>query len=127
MINMRGSMSQLGRIGVLATVAAVGLTTITPSLVQAAPASSPVSTAAAAKDSGLTDVSARPRHHYRGGGAGGAAAAAAFAGIVGTGLAIAAQQNRRSYYDDYYGRPAYYGPGPSYYGGYGGGPYDRGW
>ena len=54
---------------------------------------------------------------------------AAFAGIVGTGIAIAATQNRRHYYDDgyYYGRPAYYGGdyyGPRYYGG---GPYYRGW
>lgn len=29
------------------------------------------------------------------------AAAAAFAGIVGTGIALAAAQNRRAYYDDY--------------------------
>ena len=43
---------------------------------------------------------------------------AAFAGIVGTGLAIAAAQNRRAYYDDYYGGgPVYYGGGPVYYGG----------
>jgi hypothetical protein len=63
--------------------------------------------------------------------AGSTAAAAAFAGIVGTGLAIAAAQNRRAYYDDYYGGyggPAHYGGGP-YYGGYGYGrsvPYFRG-
>jgi len=60
------------------------------------------------------------------------AAAAAFAGIVGTGLAIAAAQNRRAYYDDYYG----YGggavyvalaPGPYYYGAQPyGGYYDSG-
>ena len=56
-------------------------------------------------------------------GGGGAAAAAAFAGIVGTGLAIAATQNRRAYYDDYYGYggPVYVAPSP-YYGGYGYGP-----
>ena len=53
----------------------------------------------------------------------------AFAGIVGTGLAIAATQNRRDYYDSYGyydARPAYYGGGPAYYGGgpyYGGGYY----
>ena len=49
----------------------------------------------------------------------GAAAAAAFAGIVGTGIAIAAAQNRRDYYDSYGyygGAPAYYGGGPAYYG-----------
>ena len=51
---------------------------------------------AATATSGATDFSAR-RRYYRGGG--GAAAAAAFAGIVGTGIAIAAAQNYR---DDYY-------------------------
>ena len=68
---------------------------------------------ASAGTSDVTDISAR-RRYYRGGG--GAAAAAAFAGIVGTGLAIAAAQNRRDYYYDngYYGGPAYYG-GPGYY------------
>jgi hypothetical protein len=77
--------------------------------------------------SDATDFSAR-RRYYRGGG--GAAAAAAFAGIVGTGLAIAATQNR-GYYDDsygYYGDPGYgyYGGGPVYYGG-GYGPYYGGY
>ena len=66
---------------------------------------------ASAGTSDATDISAR-RRHYRGGG--GAAAAAAFAGIVGTGLAIAATQNRREYYDAGYG---YYDGGPAYYGG----------
>jgi hypothetical protein len=79
--------------------------------------------------SGATDFSSRARVYHRGG----AAAAAAFAGIVGTGLAIAAAQNRHAYYDDYdgySGGPAYYGGGPVYvdpgysggYGYYGGGP-----
>ena len=48
----------------------------------------------------------------------------AFAGIVGTGIAIAATQNRRDYYDSYgyYDCvPTYYGGGPVY--GYGGGGY----
>ncbi len=88
---------------------------------------------AATGTSDATDISAR-RRYYRGGG-GGAAAAAAFAGIVGTGLAIAAAQNRRDYYDSYGyygGGPVYYGGGPYYYGdGYYGGyrsgvPYYRG-
>jgi len=128
MIAPRGSFSHFGRATVLATVAAVGLTAAQPTLAfaGAAPAEKAVA-ASSAKDAGLTDVSARRRHYYHGGGA---AAAAAFAGIVGTGLAIAAAQNRRDYYDDYYGRPAYYGYGPGYrY--YGGGPYHggyyRGW
>jgi len=126
----RPSFSRISRATVLATVAAVTLTAVQPSLAfaGAAPAEKGVA-AGAAKDSGLTDFSARRRHYY---GGGGAAAAAAFAGIVGTGLAIAATQNRRSYYEDnyYYGRPAYYGYGPGnhYYGGgpaYGG--YYQGW
>ena len=71
-----------------------------------------------AATSDATDFSARRRHYRRGGGA---AAAAAFAGIVGTGIAIAATQNRRHYYYDR--RPAYYGGGPVYYGG--GQPYYR--
>ena len=83
---------------------------------------SPAGVTAAAGTSGATDFSAR--RYYRGGGA---AAAAAFAGIVGTGLAIAATQSRRDYYDSGYGYydapPAYYGGGPAYYGG---GPYYHG-
>jgi hypothetical protein len=106
--------SSFGRAAVMATVAAMALTVVEPSLARAGSATS-----------GATDISARHRV-YRGGG-GGAAAAAAFAGIVGTGLAIAATQNRRAYYDDYDGGPAYYGGGPVYYGGgpayYGGGGY----
>jgi hypothetical protein len=112
--------SSIGRGAVLATVAAVALTAFEPSLARAgsAPSGKGLSTAAT---SDATDFSAR-RRYYRGGG--GAAAAGAFAAIVGTGIAIAAAQNRRSYYDDGYG---YYGGGPVYYGGgpayYGGGPY----
>jgi nicotinic acid phosphoribosyltransferase len=113
--------SPAGRAKVFATVAALALTAVVPSVAAAAPRTKEVSAAA----SDATDFSAR-RRIVRG--AGGAAAAAAFAGIVGTGLAIAATQNRRAYYDDYYGYggPAYGGPvyvAPSpYYGGYGYGP-----
>lgn len=90
----------LGRSAALASVAALALSAAVPSTAYAR------------------------GHHWHGGG--GAAAAAAFAGIVGTGLAIAAAQNRDSYayYDGYYGAPAYYG-GPVYYGNgpyYGSGP-----
>jgi len=107
--------SSLGRAAMVATVAAVALTAVEPSLARAgsAPAGKGLSTATGSSDA--TDFSAR-RRYYRGGG--GAAAAAAFAGIVGTGIAIAASQNRR---DDYY-----YGGGPAYYGGdpyYGSQPY----
>lgn len=126
MFTQRGKFTRLGRATMLATVTAVALTTIAPTMASAASVKAPV----AAKEQGMTDISSRARgghrvYRHRGGGGGGAAAAAAFAGIVGTGLAIAASQHRRDYYDDgYYGRPAYYGPGPGYYGG---GPYYGGW
>jgi hypothetical protein len=116
----KGGFSSVGRAAALATVAAVALTAFEPSMAFAG--SAPHGKGTSAASSTVTDISAR-RRYYRGGG-GGAAAAAAFAGIVGTGLAIAATQNRRDYYDGYYGRPAYYGQG--YYGGpgyYGGQPY----
>ena len=123
----KGGFSSAGRAAALATVAALAVTAFEPSMAFAG--SAPQGKAVASRPA--TDISARRRvyHNYRGGG--GAAAAAAFAGIVGTGLAIAATQNRRDYYDGYYGGPAYYGSGP-YYGGpayYGGGyrPYGYGW
>jgi len=110
--------SSFGRGAVIATVAAMALTVVEPSLARAgsAPSGKGLSTVAG----GATDISARRR------GYGGAAAAAAFAGIVGTGLAIAATQNRRAYYDDYDSGPVYYGGGPVYYGG-GPGYYDHGY
>jgi hypothetical protein len=80
-----------GRKAALATVAVMALTAAAPSA-----------------------SFARGGRHWHGGG--GAAAAAAFAGIIGTGLAIAAAQNRDAYaYDGYYEGPAYYG-GPVNYG-----------
>ena len=127
MFARKGVFSSIGRAGAVAAVAAMTLTAVPPSMAFAGskPASKGVTASTGTSDA--TDISAR-RRHYRGGG--GAAAAAAFAGIVGTGLAIAAAQNRRSYYDSYgyYGAPAhgYYG-GPAYYGspGYYGGGYYR--
>src|SRR4030088_1694271 len=118
MLARKGVFSAHGRAAGMATVAAVPLTPVEPSLALAGPAPSGEGLSAATATSGATDFSAR-RRYYRGGGA---AAAAAFAGIVGTGIAIAASQNRR---DDYYygGAPAYYGGDP-YYGSqpyYGGG------
>jgi hypothetical protein len=91
----KGLSSPFGRGAVIATVAALVLAAIAP-----------------------TEASARARRWHGGGGA------AAVAGIVGTGLAIAAAQNRRAYYDDYYsgpynGSPAYSAPGVYYGGGYG--------
>jgi hypothetical protein len=130
MLVQRGRFSRFGRATVLATVAAVALTAVAPSLAFAGAAPSKRGSATVATDHGITDVSSR-RRTYRGGG-GGAAAAAAFAGIVGTGLAIAASQNRRSYYDDdygrrYYGGPGYYGPQPYTQQPYYGSPYGGGW
>ncbi len=122
MFARKGVFSSMGRVAVMATVAAVALTAVEPSMALAGSAQSgnAVSAKASTGTSDATDISAR-RRYYRGGG-GGAAAAAAFAGIVGTGIAIAATQNRRDYYDSY----GYYDGGPGYYGGgqyYGGQPY----
>ena len=120
MFARKGVFSSIGRAATLATVAAVVLTAIEPMAYAAsAPRDRGVTVASGTSDA--TDISAR-RRYYRG--SCGAAAAAAFAGIVGTGLAIAAAQNRRDYYDSY----GYYGGGPVYYGGgpyygYGGGYY----
>src|SRR5262249_17645119 len=113
----KGFVSQLCRTAVIAGVAATVLAAVPPSLAVAAPVAKEKGLTAAPGTSGPTDFSAQ-RRYYRGGyyRGGGAAAAAAFAGIVGTGLAIAAS---RPYYDsyDYYGGPAYYAPEPYYYGG----------
>jgi hypothetical protein len=130
MFARKGVFSSIGRAGAVATVVAVALTAVAPTTTFAGSAPSSKGVTASTGTSDATDISAR-RRYYRGGG-GGAAAAAAFAGIVGTGLAIAATQNRRNYYYDNYG---YYGGGPVYYGNphyygpgyYGGGPYYGGW
>jgi hypothetical protein len=130
MFARKGVFSWMGRAGAVATVAAMALTAVAPSTAFAGSAPPVKGITASSGTSGATDFSAR-RRYYRGGGA---AAAAAFAGIVGTGIAIAASQNRRDYYDNGYGYgggyyaapPAYYGGGPVYYGGgpyYGGGRY----
>ena len=128
----KGVFSSIGRAGAVATVVAVALTTVAPSMAFAGSATAgkpSKGVTASTGTSDATDFSAR-RRHYRGNG--GAAAAAAFAGIVGTGLAIAATQNRRDYYDrgyGYYDRGyGYYGGGPAYAPGpYYGGPRYYGW
>jgi hypothetical protein len=109
MFARKGLFSSIGRAGAMATVVAVALTAVQPSMAFAGSATSGKGVTASTGTSDATDISAR-RRYYRGGG--GAAAAAAFAGIVGTGIAIAATQNRRDYYDN-----GYYGGGPAYYGG----------
>ena len=108
--------SAFARTAALATVAAWVLTAFEPSKAQAGTAAPSNGVSATSGTSDATDISAARRRYYRGGG--GAAAAAAFAGIVGTGLAIAASQDR-GYYD---GGPAYYGGGPYESYGYYGGP-----
>jgi hypothetical protein len=133
MFARKGVFSSIGRAGAVATVVAVALTAVQPSMAFAGSATSGKGVTATTGTSDATDISAR-RRYYRGGG--GAAAAAAFAGIVGTGIAIAATQNRRDryydqgYYDNgyyggqpYYGNQGYYSPGPyygrsQYYGGW---------
>jgi hypothetical protein len=138
MFARKGVFSSIGRASAAATIVAVALTAYQPSMAFAgsAPAKGDKGVTATTGTSTATDFSSRGRRY---GGGGGAAAAAAFAGIVGTGIAIAAAQNRRDYYDSYgyYGGgpayyaapPAYYGGGPAYYDGgpgyYGGGGYYR--
>ena len=115
MFTRKALIFSFGRAAALASVAALALTVFEPQAAQAGTATPANGAYAATGTSGATDISAA-RRHYRGGG--GAAAAAAFAGIVGTGLAIAASQDR-----GYYGGPAYYGGGPyDSYGYYGGPP-----
>jgi hypothetical protein len=130
MISQKGMFSRMRRASAVALVAALALTAVEPSTAFAGSATSSKGITASAGTSGATDISAR--RYYRGGG-GGAAAAAAFAGIVGTGIAIAATQNRYNngygygygYGGGYYDAPpAYYGGGPVYYGG---GPYYGGY
>jgi len=141
MFARKGVFSSIGRASAAATIVAVALTTFQPSVAFAgsAPVKGDVNgVTATTGTSTATDFSSRGRR-YRGGG-GGAAAVAAFAGIVGTGIAIAAAQNRRDYYDSqaYYGGPVDYGYGPPVYSGnpvtpyyypptnyYGGGGYYR--
>jgi hypothetical protein len=116
MFTRKALLSSIGRTAALATVAALVLTAFEPSMAQAGTSAPAKGVTATSGTSDATDISAR-RRYYRGGG--GAAAAAAFAGIVGTGLAIAASQDRGYYY----GGPAYYGGGPyESYGYYGGAP-----
>jgi hypothetical protein len=128
MFTRKALVASFGRAAALATVAAVAVTAFEPSTARAGTSTPVTGVSAKSGTSDATDISAR-RRYYRGGG--GAAAAAAFAGIVGTGLAIAASQDRGYYY----GGPAYYGGDPyesyGYYGGppayYGGGGYYGGY
>jgi hypothetical protein len=123
MFARKTSFSSTARAAILATVAAVALTSFAPSTVMAAPAANGVSASHGSSDA--TDFSSARRRHYRGNG--NAAGLAAFGAIVGTIGAIAATQSRRDYYYDNGPGYGYYGGGPAYYDGgpvyYGGGPY----
>lgn len=114
----KGFLSSAGRSVVLATVAVLVVTTSGPPPAIAGPAdpaSKGISATTASGDA--TDFSARRRYYRRGGNAAGLA----FMGMaIGTIGAIAAQQQRNDYYNNYGYGPGYYGGGPYYYGG---GPY----
>jgi hypothetical protein len=117
MLTHKMLLSSSKRAVLLASLAALVLTMAeTPFAVagQLAPAAKGVS---ATDSSDATDFSAarRRRRHYNNGGR---AAGLAFMGIVGTIAGIAAEQQRRDDYNNYYNNG--YGYGPGYYGG---GPY----
>jgi hypothetical protein len=116
----KGLFSSIGHAVVIATFAAVTLTAVVPAVAETGAAGKGLSRAPAPRDD--TDFSARRRYHHGGGGA----AAGAFAAVAGTGLAVAASQNRGAYADGngnwecspLHCGPRYY-PGDSGYG-YGG-------
>jgi hypothetical protein len=113
MFTRQGMAASAGKCVVLATIASLGLASISPSI--AAPAAAKATSARTAA-SGATDFSAARRHrHYHGNGRAAAAFMGAAIGIIGG--AIAAEQ-RRDYYENYgyYGGPGYYyGRPPGYY------------
>ena len=122
MLTRKELLSSAGHSVVVATLAVLLLFTIgEPAIAAAGPlASSSEGVSATMGSSDATDFSAvRRRRHYRGGNAAGLAFFGMALGTIG---AIAAQQQRNDYYNNYnygYG-PGYYGGGPYYYGG---GPY----
>jgi MFS family permease len=117
MMTRKALISSAGRSVVLATIAALALTTSELPLL-AAPASHAAAGISTGVSKGVTDFSARRHRYYR---RGGSAAGLAFMGLaIGTiAGAIAAEQRRDYYYNHGY----YYGPGPYYDPGYYGGPY----
>ena len=119
MFTRQGMTSSAGKCVVLATIAALGLASTSPSV--AAPAAAKANSARAAT-SDATDFSAARRYHrhYHGNGRAAAAFMGAAIGLIGG--AIAAEQ-RRDYYENYgyYGGPGYYYGHPQGY--YYGNPY----
>lgn len=128
MMKRGGLISRAGRTVVVATIAALVLTTSELPLA-AAPASQPsdgVSAKTALSDATDFSSARRRRHYHRRGDAAGLAFMRFAIGTIAG--AIAAEQSREYYYNHgYYYGPGYYGPGyygPRYYGpGYYGGPY----
>ena len=116
MFARKGLFSSIGRAGAVATVAAVALTAVEPSMAFAGSARcgqgrrrrrpGPATRPTSARAAGTIVAAVVPRRLRPS------------PGIVGTGIAIAASQNRRDRYYDH--GPVYYGGGPAYYGG---GPY----
>jgi hypothetical protein len=106
------------RRGVFIIITALLFTMAEQPPASADPASRPNGVSAASSSSDATDFSAarRRRHYRRGGNAAGLAVMGLAIGAIG---AIAAQQQRRDYYDNGYGyAPGYYGGGPYYGRGY---------
>jgi hypothetical protein len=128
MLMRQGLLSSAGRSVVMATIAVLVVTMgeLTPAISgPAAPASKGVAVTTAKSDA--TDFSAARRRRYTR--RGGSAAGLAFMGLaIGAIGAIAAQQRREEYYENYGYGADYYGGGPYYYGGgpsYGGPYYGR--
>lgn len=117
MVTRRGLTSKAGRTVVVATIAALVLTTSELPLAAAPASQASVGVSARVASSDATDFSsARRRRHYH---RRGSAAGLAFMGFaIGTiAGAIAAEQRREYYYNyGYYYGPGYYYGGPYYYG-----------
>lgn len=120
MLMRKSLLSSIGRSVVMTTIAVLVVTMSEPLPAIAGPVT-PASKGVAATTalSDATDFSSiqRRRYHRRGGSAAGLAFFGMAIGAIG---AIAAQQQREDYYNNYGYGPGYYGGGPYYYGG---GPY----
>jgi len=113
MLSRKAAFSPKGLATAITTAAVLARTAVAPSF---AYAGAPHGKGVVIATNNATDFSARRRLAP-----GGAAAAAAFAGILGTGIAIAAAQKGQAYYDDHYGDggAVYVTPAPGpYYDGY---------
>jgi hypothetical protein len=115
----KGLLSSAGRSVVMVTIAVLFLTMTEPPPAIAGSMAPAKGASATTALSDATDFSSIRRHRYYR--RGGSAAGAAFFGMaIGAMGAIAAQQQREDYYNNYGYGPGYYVGGPYYYGG---GPY----